>query len=68
MDFNNIQQQRAKRLTELKNRLPYFASQCLTIKDKSGALVPFNFNRAQKYTHQRLEEQKERTGKVRALL
>jgi len=68
MGINNRQNERAKRLNDLKNQLPYFASQCLTIKDKAGALVPFNFNRAQRYTHQRLEEQKARIGKVRALL
>jgi hypothetical protein len=52
----------------LQNNLPYFAGSCLIIKDKGGQLVPFKFNKAQRYIHAKLEEQKKRTGKVRALI
>src|SRR5690606_30856568 len=35
---------------------------------KSGAVVQFNLNRAQQYIHERLEEQRAATGRVRALI
>lgn len=52
----------------LKDDLEHYAPRCLKIRSKSGKVVPFNFNRAQKYAHARLEEQKAETGKVRALI
>lgn len=47
---------------------PYYASKCLWIRSKSGAVVQFNLNRAQQYIHERLEEQRAATGRVRALI
>lgn len=41
---------------------------CLRVLDKDGHLVPFVFNRAQRFIHARLEEQLLTTGKVRALI
>lgn len=52
----------------LKTDLEHYAAKCLKIRAKSGDIRPFVFNRAQKYIHQRLEEQKAKTGKVRALI
>ncbi|NJL72963.1 MAG: hypothetical protein HC888_16140 [Candidatus Competibacteraceae bacterium] len=37
-------------------------------KDPLAPLVPLAFNRPQQYIHERLEEQKARTGKVRAII
>lgn len=48
--------------------LEFYARNCLHIRTKSGGVQPFVFNRAQRYIHERLEEQKARTGKVRALI
>lgn len=45
-----------------------FAPKFLQIRTKSGAPRSFEFNRAQLYLHQRLEAQKEATGKVRAVI
>lgn len=50
------------------NSLPFFAHKALKIKTKAGELTPFVFNRAQEYLHKRLEDQKKRTGRVRALI
>lgn len=52
----------------LKTEFAYYAPRCLKIKDKDGKIVPFVFNRAQQYLHQKIEEQKERIGKIRALV
>ena len=48
--------------------LPLFAQNFLVIHDKSGATLPLKLNRAQQYIHERLEAQREATGKVRALI
>jgi len=55
-------------LRKLKENLPYYAEKCLKIKTKSGEVIPFVFNKAQRYIHEKLEEQKRQTGKVRALI
>lgn len=54
-------------LRALRDDLPLYAKKILKIRTKAGNLVPFEFNSAQRYAHQRLEEQRERTGKVRAI-
>lgn len=52
----------------LQNELPYFSRQALFIKDKSGFVIPFIFNAAQRYIDSRLEEQMMTLGRVRALI
>ncbi|MFP6888269.1 MAG: hypothetical protein VCF07_00710 [Nitrospinota bacterium] len=46
----------------------HFNRECVTIKSKSGQLMPLEWNAAQRLLHERLEDQKARTGKVRALV
>ena len=61
---------------KLRDNLPHFALKCLKIRakrpiiheGKKQKIVPFEFNRAQKYVDGRLNQQKLETGKVRALL
>lgn len=53
---------------KLKNDFIHYASKCLKIRTKSGAIRPFVLNKAQQYIHEKLEEQLQRTGKVRALI
>ena len=55
-------------LQKLKTNFPFYAEKCLKIKTKNGEVVPFVFNKAQRHIHDRLEEQKRLTGKVRALI
>lgn len=45
-----------------------FAPRFLKIRTKGGLPKSFEFNRAQSYLHERLERQKELTGRVRAVL
>jgi len=52
----------------LRDDYPHYASRCLRIRSKSGKVEALNLNRAQAYVHERLEAQRERTGKVRALI
>jgi hypothetical protein len=52
----------------LKSEFPHYAPRCLRIRSKDGSIVPLMLNEAQTYLHSRLEAQKEKTGKVRALV
>lgn len=48
--------------------LQTFAKTFLTIRAKAGTRKNFDMNRAQLYLHERLEKQKQQTGKVRAVI
>jgi len=52
----------------LKDDFRHYASRCLKIRTKAGAVEPLELNRAQKYLHERLEAQRKETGRVRALV
>jgi hypothetical protein len=52
----------------LRNDLEYFAETALKLRPKAGPIEPFNFNAAQKKLHALLEEQKAKTGRVRAVI
>ena len=52
----------------LNSDFEHYAERCLVIRTKEGTVKPFIFNKAQRYLHSRLEEQKRKTGMVRALI
>ena len=52
----------------LKDDFEHYAGKCLKIRTKAGAIVPFALNGPQKYIHQRVEEQRAKTGRVRAVI
>lgn len=52
----------------LKDDFEHYAGKCLKIRTKAGAIVPLGLNAAQRYIHARVEEQRARTGKVRAVV
>jgi hypothetical protein len=56
------------KIVRVLSNLPLFAKNLLKIRTKAGALASFEFNRAQIYLHDKLEEQLSKTGKVRALI
>jgi hypothetical protein len=53
---------------QLKDDFKFYARNCLQIRTKNKGLQPLILNEAQEYIHQRLEEQIESTGKVRAVI
>lgn len=59
---------RLENLRRLRSDLELYAERCLKIRTKTGKTVPLIFNEAQRHIHQRLEAQRARTGKVRALV
>lgn len=64
--MNELEQ--LKLLNDLRTDFVKYADMCLKIKTKSGKIVPLSLNRAQMYVHRKLEEQKAKTGRVRALI
>ncbi len=52
----------------LKDDFEFYARNCLFIRTKTGAVQQFRLNKAQQYIHDKLQEQKADTGKVRALI
>jgi len=51
----------------LRSSFPDYSERCLKIRSKAGRIEPFVLNTAQQHLHERIEEQKAKTGKVRAL-
>lgn len=54
--------------TQLAADFPLYAESCLRIRTKRGDVVPFVMNRTQGYIHEKAEQQKQKTGKVRAII
>jgi hypothetical protein len=52
----------------LKDDFLHYAAKCLKIRTKAGKVLPFELNEAQRYIHKRVEEQRAKTGKVRAII
>lgn len=52
----------------VKGDFTTFAAKCLDIRTKAGEITPLILNSAQLYLHDKLEQQRHRTGKVRALV
>jgi hypothetical protein len=51
-----------------KDDFAFFARKFLRIRTKGGSVVPFTLNRAQRFLHERLETQRRKTGRVRAVV
>ena len=56
------------KVKEFKKDFGYYAKVALKIRNKSGEIAPFHFNKAQQYIHERLETQLKETGMVRAII
>lgn len=53
----------------LRDDYPFYAINALFIKQKKvKGLIPFEFNIVQKFIHYKVEEQKRKTGKIRAII
>lgn len=52
----------------LKDDFIHYSAKCLKIRTKSGKVVPLELNVAQQYIHRCVEDQRARTGKVRAIV
>lgn len=54
--------------SRLQNNFAHYAQYCLQIRTKEGTIESLILNDAQIYIHKRLEEQRLKTGKVRAII
>jgi hypothetical protein len=59
--------ERAVRL-RLRDDFEHYAKKVLKLRTKAGKVEPVILNKAQKYIHDKLEDQLDRTGKIRALV
>lgn len=52
----------------LKDDFVHYASKCLKLRVKSGNIIAFEINKAQRYLHEKIEQQRSATGKVRVIV
>lgn len=52
----------------LKDDFSHYAAKCLNIRTKSGEFLPLSLNSAQRHIHGQAEAQREKTGRVRAVV
>lgn len=52
----------------LKDDFPFYSRNCLVIRSKAAETVNLILNKAQLHIHNAIEEQRQRTGKVRAII
>lgn len=62
----NIKEHRIRK--KLKTDFIHYAEKCLKIRAKDGGIAPLVLNAAQRHIHEKLEEQRQKNGKVRALI
>lgn len=55
-------------MQKLKDDFEHYALKCLQIRTKNGSVEPFILNKAQRYIHTILTNQKNKTGRVRAII
>lgn len=65
---NGLTPSTTDKMRRLKEDFPFYAANCMLIRSKGGAIQALRLNRAQQYIHERLEEQRAETGRVRALI
>lgn len=60
---------RRTRARDVTQAVPFelFSERALKIRDKDGKIVPFLLNDAQKYLHAKIEEQRAKTKRIRAI-
>ncbi|HEX7114974.1 MAG TPA: hypothetical protein VF193_07565 [Steroidobacter sp.] len=63
-----LQPETLQALNRLRTDFELYARTALRVRTKSGSIQPLILNRAQRHIHAQLEQQRERTGKVRALI
>ncbi len=59
---------RVAAIRKLRAGLELFGSTCLKIKTKDSRIIPWVMNNAQRYAHERLEQQLRTLGMIRALI
>jgi hypothetical protein len=63
-----LKQSTLQALAQLRTDFELYAQVALKVRTKEGQLAPLIMNKAQRYIHAKLEEQRAKTGRVRALI
>ena len=66
--MSNEDSVRRVKLWGLRGDFPYYARNCLKVRSKSGAIVPFKLNAVQRRVHEAAEHQLARAGRIRLLV
>lgn len=66
--MSNITDDEIRIRQKLKDDFEHYASKCLKLRTKAGEIKPFVLNKAQLYAHNKIEEQRALTGKVRVII
>lgn len=66
--MSNLSDREFQLRAKLREDFEAYSRACLVIRTKAGAVEPFALNRTQRHLHERLEDQRRRTGRVRALV
>jgi len=66
--LNSLSDEEKEIRLKLRDDFKHYSQKCLKIRTKGGEVEPFVLNVAQLYLHDKLEEQRKATGKVRALV
>jgi hypothetical protein len=66
--MNSVRDKAKAVLAKLRGSYQVFAKSCLKIKTKSGKVLPFELNQAQQYLDDKIEDMRQRTGKVRVVV
>jgi hypothetical protein len=53
---------------KLRDDFTHYSTKCLKIRSKGGEIRPFILNQAQRYIHDKVEQQRRETGRVRAIV
>ena len=53
---------------KLKDDFEFYSRNCLRVRSKSGDIKPLQLNKAQRFIHDCIEEQRRKTGRVRAII
>jgi hypothetical protein len=68
MAQEGFSEEQLAKIKMLAGNLEVYSAHCLKILDKAGDKQPFLFNQAQRFVHERLEQQLRETGRIRALI
>lgn len=63
-EYQKLEQIRMRMMIDF----PFYAENCLIIRPKDGSAIPFKLNKAQKYLHAQVQQQKQETGAVRIIV
>lgn len=66
--MTNLTAEQIEKIKRLQDDFEFRIKNTLKIKNKEGKIVPFEINRVQHFINEQIEDQRQRTGKVRKII